>query len=83
MSGLMDSDRLSEIAKRIKDILIEFEVDAEMFTLGVRVSPKYYREIKGNFPDRHMIDIVVGHGERDWNISLICSPLNSSETEES
>ena len=75
MSKSMDANRLRELAEELKSLLAEYEIDSMMFTLGVRVTPKYYRAIKENFPERHAVDLIVGAGEDDWSINLICSAI--------
>lgn len=75
MSTSMDANRLGELAGKIRTLLDEYEIDAMMFTLGVRVTPQYYRSIKGDFLDRHLVDLIVGAGKDDWTINLICSAI--------
>lgn len=77
MPKTIDSDELKTIADKIWVILREHGIDAEMFTLGVRVSPEFYRSIKENFSNRHEIDMVVSRGGENWHISLMCSPFAS------
>lgn len=77
MSKSIDSEQFKLLADKIWSLLDEHGIDAEMFTLGVRVSPEFYRSIKENFPNRHEIDMVASTGEENWHVSLMCSPFAS------
>ncbi|MBE2267005.1 MAG: hypothetical protein IAE80_02150 [Anaerolinea sp.] len=67
----MDQTRLQELAARIKDILKEYEIDDEGFQLKIFVNQKYYDGIKGNFPKRNALDVVVGDRGEDWTIDIM------------
>ncbi len=82
MKETIDANKLKILADRIWTLFDEFGIDAEMFTVGVRVPPEFYRSIKVYFPDRHEIDMVVGSGEENWHISLMCSPFETSKDNE-
>ena len=79
MSKSMNTNRLLELAEELKALLDEYEIDSMMFTLGIRVTPKYYRAIKENFSERHAVDMIVGTAKDDWTINLICSAIEPSD----
>lgn len=79
MAKPIDPIQLKALADDIQGLLEVYGIEAEIFTLSVRIPPKYYESIKENFPDRHRIDLVVGSSEEDWHITLLCSPFASSK----
>jgi hypothetical protein len=81
----MDSEQLDMLAQDVMDLLKQYKIPAEVFTMRIRVPREYYETIKENFPDRHPIDRIVGKGEENWaiNISYSIMQQGGAYTEQS
>jgi hypothetical protein len=69
----MDLEQLDKLAQDVMDLLKQYKIPAEIFTMSILVPREYYETIKGNFPDRHPIDRIVGKGEENWAINIAYS----------
>ncbi len=74
----MDPEQLSELAKDVMDLLKKYDVEVQRFNLKILVPREYYQAIKGNFPSRHPVDLIVGSGEENWGIDILYAPLSQS-----
>lgn len=74
MSKKIDEKDLNALADDIFELLVKHGIDAELFSLGIRVTQAYYDDIKANFPApeyRHPVqDTGLSVGNDRWAIMI-------------
>ncbi|MBN1285961.1 MAG: hypothetical protein JXB47_11230 [Anaerolineae bacterium] len=74
MSKTITEQDLNALAKDIFKLLERYGIEAELFSLGIRVPQAYYHAIKENFPAptyRHPLnDTGLSVGDEEWAILI-------------